>query len=210
VLLLDEPFGALDKNLRLDMQIEIKRLQRRYGITSILVTHDQEEALSIADRIAVLNRGRLEQYGTPTDTYDRPASLFVNAFVGTTNLLPGVLERLDATGAVVALDCGARLVVAGGGGLGAGARVVVSARPERLRLVRSAGPGRVPGTLRAVLPLGPVVVYEVEVADGTPVKVSETRDASAPAPRPDQAVWIVGAAPEAWLVFAAPPPPARG
>ncbi len=72
VLLLDEPFGALDKNLRLDMQIEVKRLQREYGITTILVTHDQEEALSMADRIAVMTRGRIEQVSSPTEIYDRP------------------------------------------------------------------------------------------------------------------------------------------
>src|SRR2546421_650261 len=74
ILLLDEPFGALDKNLRLDMQIEIKRLQRQAGITTLLVTHDQEEAMSVADRIAVLNRGHLEQFASPTELYDRPAT----------------------------------------------------------------------------------------------------------------------------------------
>ena len=91
ILLLDEPFGALDKNLRLDMQIEVKRLQRSYGITTILVTHDQEEALSMADRIAVMNQGRIEQIASPTDIYDRPATLFVNQFVGNTNLMSGAL-----------------------------------------------------------------------------------------------------------------------
>src|SRR5471032_970537 len=83
VLLLDEPFGALD------MQIEVKRLQREYGITTILVTHDQEEALSMADRIAVMSRGRIEQVSTPTGIYDQPQTLFVNEFVGTTNVLQG-------------------------------------------------------------------------------------------------------------------------
>src|SRR5437660_5432619 len=106
VLLLDEPFGALDKNLRLDMQIEVKRLQREYGITTILVTHDQEEALSMADRIAVMNRGRIEQVASPTDIYDRPATLFVNQFVGTTNLLPGQIIAADASGTDVALAGG--------------------------------------------------------------------------------------------------------
>ena len=98
VLLLDEPFGALDKNLRLDMQIEVKRLHRDYGITTVLVTHDQEEALSMADRIAVMNRGRIEQVASPTDIYDHPATLFVNQFVGTTNLIPGKLVGVDAGG----------------------------------------------------------------------------------------------------------------
>jgi putative spermidine/putrescine transport system ATP-binding protein len=89
ILLLDEPFGALDKNLRRDMQIEIKQLQRDYGITTILVTHDQEEALGLTDRIAVLNEGRVEQFAAPMAIYDRPASLFVSRFVGTSNLLAG-------------------------------------------------------------------------------------------------------------------------
>jgi ABC-type sugar transport system ATPase subunit len=82
VLLLDEPFGALDKNLRLDMQIEVKRLHREYGITTVLVTHDQEEALSMADRIAVMNRGEVEQVGPPQDIYDKPVSMFVADFIG--------------------------------------------------------------------------------------------------------------------------------
>ena len=96
ILLLDEPFSALDKNLRLDMQIEIKRLQRQSGITSVLVTHDQEEALSMSDRIAVLSRGDLEQFGTPSDIYDRPASVFVNTFVGSTQPAAGHAGRCGA------------------------------------------------------------------------------------------------------------------
>src|SRR5205807_9423311 len=107
VLLLDEPFGALDKNLRLDMQIEVKRLHRDYGITTMLVTHDQEEALSMADRIAVMNRGRIEQVASPTDIYDHPATLFVNRFVGTTNLIAGRLASSDATGSDIELADGA-------------------------------------------------------------------------------------------------------
>jgi len=202
ILLLDEPFGALDRNLRLDMQLEIRRLQRQYGVTSVLVTHDQEEAMSIADRIAVLNRGRLEQFGSPTETYDRPASLFVNAFVGTANLLAGKLERADPDGAVVRLDAGVALTCAAAAGLEPGARVVVSTRPERLRLATAAGEGRIPGTLRTVLPLGPVVVYEVEAADGTALKVSEPRDARAARPAAGERVWVE--ARDAALVFRAP------
>ena len=95
ILLLDEPFGALDKNLRLDMQIEVKRLQRQFGITAILVTHDQEEAMSLADRIAVMHRGRVEQFASPVEVYDRPRTLFVNSFVGTANLLAGEIVARD-------------------------------------------------------------------------------------------------------------------
>ncbi len=201
ILLLDEPFGALDKNLRLDMQIEMKRLQRESGVTTVLVTHDQEEALSIADRIAVLNHGRLEQLGTPTEIYDRPATLFVNAFVGTTNLLPGTLEGADARGTRVKLDAGVVVAGAPAPGLAIGARVVVSIRPERLRR----GPDGIPATVRAALPLGPVIVYEVVTADGAALKVSEPRDAGATAPRIDERV-CVHAAPAASLVFPSPNP----
>src|SRR3989441_8438830 len=89
--LLDEPFGALDKNLRLDMQIEVKRLQRELDITTIMVTHDQEEALSLADRVAVMSHGHVEQFARSDEIYDRPASLFVATFVGTASLLRGRL-----------------------------------------------------------------------------------------------------------------------
>ena len=108
ILLLDEPFAALDKNLRLDMQIEIKRIQRLAGTTTVLVTHDQEEALSMADRVAVLNQGRLEQYAPPTEVYDQPNSLFVNTFVGSANTLPGKLIALNGE-ATVALDIGGEI-----------------------------------------------------------------------------------------------------
>src|SRR5437763_17160082 len=108
ILLLDEPFGALDKNLRLDMQIEIKRIQRLAGTTPILVTHVQDDALSMADRVAVRNQGRLEQYAAPTDVYDMPRSLFVNTFVGTANTLPGKLIAVNGE-ATVALDIGGEI-----------------------------------------------------------------------------------------------------
>ena len=89
VLLLDEPFAALDKNLRLDMQIEIRRLQQAFGITAILVTHDQDEAMSMADRIAVMEHGRVHQFGRPVEVYDQPSNLFVNQFLGAANLIAG-------------------------------------------------------------------------------------------------------------------------
>src|SRR5207247_5592365 len=133
VLLLDEPFGALDKNLRLDMQIEVKRLHREYGITTVLVTHDQEEALSMADRIAVMNRGRIEQVAPPTDIYDHPATLFVNQFVGTTNLIPGKLVGIDAGGCDVQL-VGGMLRTALAPRLLKGMNVLVSVRPEQWRV----------------------------------------------------------------------------
>ena len=177
ILMLDEPFGALDKNLRLDMQIEVKRLQREYGITTILVTHDQEEALSMADRIAVMNRGRIEQVASPSDIYDRPATLFVNQFVGTTNLMPGRILGGDASGTDVALAGG--VVRACPASLERGANVVVSVRPEQLRVQAEGGCGQLAGTVKMVMPLGPQVIYDVEIADGTAVKISQSRDAGA-------------------------------
>ena len=106
ILLLDEPFAALDKDLRLDMQIEIKKLQKLTGVTTVIVTHDQEEALALADRVAVMSRGRVEQFGSPAEIYDNPATLFVSQFVGTTNLLAGRVARFIGQEADVALDCG--------------------------------------------------------------------------------------------------------
>jgi putative spermidine/putrescine transport system ATP-binding protein len=188
VLLLDEPFGALDKNLRLDMQIEVKRLQRECGITTVLVTHDQEEALSMADRIAVMSRGRIEQVSSPTAIYDRPQTLFVNQFVGSTNILPG--EYLAGPTPAVRLAGGAVLPVTDTGSRTAGSRVVVSIRPEQLRLEPLPGEGRIAGVVKAVMPLGPHVVYEVETAAGTSLKVSEPRAAAAALRRPGESVHV--------------------
>src|SRR5499427_6417739 len=145
VLLLDEPFGALDKNLRLDMQIEVKRLQREYGITTILVTHDQEEALSMADRIAVMARGSIEQISSPTEIYDEPMTLFVNQFVGTANVVAGECIGVDNGVATVRVPGGAMLT-AKTLQLVAGAQVLVSVRPEQLRIEPVAAPGRLAGT----------------------------------------------------------------
>ena len=127
VLLLDEPLGALDKKLRDHMKIELKRLQREVGITTIYVTHDQEEALTMSDRIAVMHRGRVEQVATPRGLYETPATAFVAGFIGNINLLSG-----RAAGANT-VECGsARLAVSGAAP--AGAAVAVALRPERVRL----------------------------------------------------------------------------
>ena len=89
MLLLDEPFGALDKKLRENMQIEMRQLQQRLGITTLMVTHDQDEALTLSDRIAVMRAGKIEQFGTPTEIYERPVSRFVASFIGTSNFFSG-------------------------------------------------------------------------------------------------------------------------
>src|SRR5438876_5194030 len=190
VLLLDEPFGALDKNLRLDMQIEVKRLQREYGITTILVTHDQEEALSMADRIAVMARGSIEQVSSPTEIYDRPQTLFVNQFVGTANVVAGEFVSADHGVATVRVTGGAVLKARETPQLVSGAPVLVSVRPEQLRLESAPGDGRIAGVVKAVMPLGPHVVYEVETAGGASLKVSEPRAAAAALRRPGESVHV--------------------
>ena len=190
VLLLDEPFGALDKNLRLDMQIEVKRLQRASGITTIRVTHDQEEALSMADRIAVMNQGRIEQVAAPTEIYDRPATLFVNQFVGTTNLVPG---RLAAAWDPALAAC-----------------ETVSVRPEQLRVHREAGAGRLAATVKAVLPLGPLVIYEAQVAGAVALKISQPRESGAALLEPGAPVFVAPASSAACRVFAAQSSTHRG
>ncbi len=178
ILLLDEPFAALDKNLRLDMQIEIKRIQKMSGITAVMVTHDQEEALSMSDRIAVLSQGRLEQFGTPSQIYDRPETLFVNTFVGTSNLLPGHLESSDATSCAVRLDDGLRLVLPRPAEkMAAGTAVVVSVRPDNLAFVED-GEG-LAGKVELGMPLGTTIVHEIVTASGRALKVSSARSAGA-------------------------------
>jgi putative spermidine/putrescine transport system ATP-binding protein len=175
VLLLDEPFSALDKSLRLDMQIEVKRLQRQFGLTVILVTHDQDEAMSVADRIAVMNHGWVEQLDTPTNVYDRPATLFVSTFVGTTNLLPGRVVDASTGSALVELDAGARLAILTDRLPVPGARVVLTVRPEQLCLHRQPAPDRWAVRRRLALPLGPNMMHDMEMHDGAPLKLVEPR-----------------------------------
>ena len=187
ILLLDEPFGALDKNLRLDMQIEVKRLQRSTGITTLMVTHDQEEALSMSDRIAVMHAGRIEQVDTPAAIYDRPATLFVNQFVGASNLLSG--ELLD--GSQVRLDGGAVLQATPAEGLQPGARIWLSVRPEQMRLQRESAPGALAGTVKAVMPLGATTVYDAEVAGGASCKAIMPRSGEISVIEPGSPIFLV-------------------
>jgi putative spermidine/putrescine transport system ATP-binding protein len=175
ILLLDEPFAALDRNLRLDMQIEVKRLQRQLGLTTILVTHDQDEAMSVADRIAVMNKGKVEQFDTPVAIYDRPQTLFVNGFIGTTNLLPGKLASLVGGTATVTLDAGATLRLPAAPGIAPGAPVILSVRPEQLVLSPVATADSWPIEPGLSLPLGSQLVHEARTACGTALKIVEPR-----------------------------------
>jgi spermidine/putrescine transport system ATP-binding protein len=130
VLLLDEPLGALDLKLRKGLQVQLKQIQREVGITFLYVTHDQEEALTMSDRIAVMNDGRIEQVADPEQVYDKPATTFVAGFIGVSNLMPGVVKSAGATGEVQ-LDSGVT-VNAEVNGFAAGDRCNAVVRPEKL------------------------------------------------------------------------------
>ena len=139
VLLLDEPLGALDLKLRKGLQIELKRIQREVGITFVYVTHDQEEALTMSDRIAVMNRGEVEQVGVPEDVYERPATTFVAGFIGVSNLMPGTVASANGDRATVELEAGVN-VEAHSNGLSSGERCHAVVRPEKLRITRAEEP----------------------------------------------------------------------
>jgi spermidine/putrescine transport system ATP-binding protein len=132
VLLLDEPLGALDLKLRKGLQVQLKQIQRDVGITFIYVTHDQEEALTMSDRIAVMNQGRIEQVADPEEVYDRPATTFVAGFIGVSNLMPGVIRSTGARGEIE-LDSGAT-IAAPAEGFSVGDRANAVVRPEKLEV----------------------------------------------------------------------------
>lgn len=134
VLLLDEPLSALDLKLRMEMRIELKKLQRETGITFIFVTHDQDEALTMSDRIAVLADGKVHQVGDPVEIYEHPVDRFVADFVGETNLVAATVESADSQGVKCCIDGGAALVLDSARRLAAGDKVTISIRPERIRL----------------------------------------------------------------------------
>jgi spermidine/putrescine transport system ATP-binding protein len=182
VLLLDEPLGALDLKLRKRLQLELKRIQMDVGITFVYVTHDQEEALTMSDRIAVMHRGRIEQLGAPDELYDRPASSFVADFIGTTNLLAGQVEALGPDVATVCLDSGDRCVIASGERR-PGQAVQVSIRPESIAIeARNGNATARPGTLEAeieqVAYLGAAVQYQVRTAGGLGLSVLAGKNGS--------------------------------
>ncbi|WP_377290718.1 ABC transporter ATP-binding protein [Rhizobium sp. SG2393] len=169
VLLLDEPLSALDYKLRKEMQIELKRLQAETGITFIFVTHDQEEALTMSDRIAVMSSGKILQVGSPHDIYDRPADRFVADFIGETNFLAARVIQPGEGGAEVELAGGLRLKASAAPGLSAGEAATVVVRPEHASLSR---PDRViiapslQGTVSNVVYFGTDTHYHVRLDGG--------------------------------------------
>jgi ABC-type Fe3+/spermidine/putrescine transport system ATPase subunit len=176
VLLLDEPLGALDQNLREAMQVELRKLQQGLGITSLIVTHDQKEAIALSDYIAVMNQGRIEQIGSPLDIYDRPRSRFVARFTGVENVLPAVvLASAGDQSDVEVLGMTVRGVT--GAALAKGAAAEIAVRSESLEL--SAHGAGADGTVTFARALGADVVYEVDV-HGTTLMVSAHRRDGAP------------------------------
>jgi spermidine/putrescine transport system ATP-binding protein len=166
VLLLDEPLGALDLKLRKELQVELKRIQRDVGITFVYVTHDQEEALTMSDRIAVMNRGRVEQIATPEEVYDRPATTFVAGFIGVSNLMPATVTGAQE----VKLDEGTT-IAASTAGFSAGERCHAVVRPEKLQVEMGengggrAGLPRVEGTVTSSLYLGTATQIAVDLGE---------------------------------------------
>jgi putative spermidine/putrescine transport system ATP-binding protein len=188
LLLLDEPLSALDKSLRADMQRELKDLHRRTGVTFLHVTHDQEEALAMSDRIVVLNNGAIEQIGRPRDLYRRPRSAFVASFLGDNNLVEGRVRSMGADGLGVEclgverrLPCPATVPVPG-------TRVTLAIRPEHLVLARRADPGAVAGTVVATVFQGSREQVMVRVGEAT--LIIHVRPTESGAWQPDEPVHV--------------------
>ncbi len=179
VLLLDEPLSALDFKLRKDMQLELKRLQMETGITFVFVTHDQEEALTMSDRIAVMSAGTIRQIGGPRDIYDHPAERFVADFIGDTNFLPADVTSTDAEVALVRLSSGQTIAARAPEGQTVEGKVTVAVRPEHAT-IEAEEAGLVKGTLGEVVYFGTDTHFHVKLDDGTAFVVRQQN-------RPDRA-----------------------
>jgi len=189
-LLLDEPLAALDLKLRKAMQGELKKLQERVGITFLYVTHDQEEALTLSDRIAVMNHGRILQEGTPQEIYERPGSKFVADFIGQTNFFEGEVEEADGAATLVREKGGFVIRCAPAPWASRGMHVAVAVRPEKIAPANGSvsAPNRLSGTLVRVTYLGDLVQYHVALPGGREVMCQRQNEEDDPA-----AGWRVGA-----------------
>ncbi|HET7168142.1 MAG TPA: ABC transporter ATP-binding protein [Candidatus Limnocylindrales bacterium] len=204
VLLLDEPLSALDAKIRVALRKEIRDIQRQLGITTVYVTHDQEEALELSDRVVVMSQGRIEQVGTPFEIYNFPATAFVASFVGTLNALPARIVE-PASGRI---EFGGREVRAGSTLSGRpGDEVMVAIRPEMISLAGidpepSDATNRLPATIEDVAFLGSVVRFKVSVgSDATIINVDTFNNPNLAVPSAGSSVWITFP-PEACLVLA--------
>jgi spermidine/putrescine transport system ATP-binding protein len=209
-LLLDEPLAALDLKLREAMQFELKRIQREVGITFVFVTHDQGEALTMSDRIAVMSQGVVEQVGTPEEIYNKPASLFVAGFIGSANLLPGRIVDNLSEGSIVELVAGPRVVAHGPQQMAVGSEVSVMLRPERLNVTptpqaaqasqtHDAG-SSLEGTVRDLVFQGASARLLLQLADGTGVVTNVATDADLPFLRPGDSVTMTWKPKAAYLI----------
>jgi len=178
-LLLDEPFGALDRGLRAELQDEFIRMQADVGITTVMVTHDQEEAQTVADTLVVMNEGRVEQTGSAEDIYDRPGSLFVNGFMGHANTLPSIVTGPQT----VSLAGGPDLNLGRTLSFRRGSAVVVTARPEHLSVAPAGTEGGFSARWLRASPLANMLSVDLALEDGTAVKaLVDRRDGPRPAP----------------------------
>jgi len=182
VLLLDEPLAALDKKLREETQFELMDLQDRLGTTFVIVTHDQEEAMTVAHRIAVMNQGRLAQVAPPRELYEHPASRWVAGFIGDVNLLDGVILAADPSGLVIEGRGGLRYRAAAGAEFKAGQDVTLALRPEKLRIARqqpdNASENCVAGRVHDIAYLGDISLYRVLLGSGTGMMTASVANAS--------------------------------
>jgi spermidine/putrescine transport system ATP-binding protein len=187
VLLLDEPLGALDLKLRKEMQLELKTLQKEVGITFVYVTHDQEEALTMSDRIAVMHQGKVLHVGSPTEIYERPADRFVADFIGDTNFMDGVVEGQEEDLVTVRVDGRLPVIVQASESTGytAGARVTIAVRPEKVRLLPEPARGShnaFPCHVEQVVYVGTDTRFQVRISDNVVLMVREQNVISTPDP----------------------------
>jgi spermidine/putrescine transport system ATP-binding protein len=192
VLLLDEPLGALDLKLRKNMQLELKRIQHEIGITFVHVTHDQEEAMTMADQIAVMDGGRIEQLGAPQKLYEEPATAFVAGFLGVSNLLPGVVEGAGA----IRLDGGGVVRAPSNGRTG---RVAAGVRPEKITLGPGGGENELSGTIVETAYIGVATQVVVRTPAGTVQVFAQNVDSGWRVPAPGSEVTLTWS-PEATFV----------
>jgi len=203
LLLMDEPLGALDKQLRESLQLEMRRLHADLGITFVYVTHDQEEALTMSDRIAVMNDGVVAQLGAPEDLYDRPCSRFVASFLGESNFLPGIVHSFLEEDIVVADCAGTMLRAVAPSRPRQGERVMLTVRPERVRFadtVAVGGLNRMPATVTEAVFAGERCRYLLAAADGTAMVLKEPSGAGVRRRVPGEAIEIAWAAADTVVV----------
>jgi spermidine/putrescine transport system ATP-binding protein len=171
VLLLDEPLAALDLKLRKQMQVELKKLQKELGISFIFVTHDQEEALTMSDRVVVMNAGRIEQIGRPEEIYEKPATEFVAGFIGVSNLIEGVVLGSEGEDSVVRI--GESRITVSTNGMSEGTRVRLLIRPEKISLSGATTGQALNGVIASAVYLGESTQWKVRLSDDQELVVLE-------------------------------------